>query len=303
MKRKRRKLKDFIDPPESDATFAFIAGYTSGGAPFGTTWEEQAEIDKLDAEMAAKRRNRQKRTIHVDMSVLEFAFQSRSEHVETYLDTESGKCVTVPGYANDCEVTAEVEAVMDLIHSDPDDRFLLLESDSDVRPSIDDARKFVRDVEDEPLRKRLSGALGQRRGAFRRFFEILDDDIGEMKRWQHFSRVQTHENIAACLNSEWLEVKYEPLPPYQPGNVSRQHLLDRAVTAVHQIRGMAGVERIALIGSITTPKKEPPDIDLLVIISTSRVVPEIAAAGRKFQGHAQHIDRGAEIFLATPTGT
>ena len=24
----------------SDATFAFIAGYTSGGAPFGVTWEE-----------------------------------------------------------------------------------------------------------------------------------------------------------------------------------------------------------------------------------------------------------------------
>lgn len=25
---------------ESDETFAFIAGYTSGGAPYGITWEE-----------------------------------------------------------------------------------------------------------------------------------------------------------------------------------------------------------------------------------------------------------------------
>lgn len=25
---------------DSDDTFAFIAGYTSGGAPYGTTWEE-----------------------------------------------------------------------------------------------------------------------------------------------------------------------------------------------------------------------------------------------------------------------
>ena len=30
----------FID---SDETFAFIAGYTSGGAPFGTRWEELEE--------------------------------------------------------------------------------------------------------------------------------------------------------------------------------------------------------------------------------------------------------------------
>lgn len=31
---------------ESDDTFAFIAGYTEGGAPFGVTWEEWSEIEK-----------------------------------------------------------------------------------------------------------------------------------------------------------------------------------------------------------------------------------------------------------------
>lgn len=30
-------------PPESDETFAFIAGYTDGGAPYGIRW------DKMDA--------------------------------------------------------------------------------------------------------------------------------------------------------------------------------------------------------------------------------------------------------------
>lgn len=30
---------------EMDAEFAFIAGYTSGGAPFGLTFAEMAEID------------------------------------------------------------------------------------------------------------------------------------------------------------------------------------------------------------------------------------------------------------------
>ena len=34
----------------SDENFAFIAGYTSGGAPFGITHEEMAEIQKRDQE-------------------------------------------------------------------------------------------------------------------------------------------------------------------------------------------------------------------------------------------------------------
>ena len=32
---------------ESDDTFAFIAGYTSGGAPYGVTWEEMEEIEQF----------------------------------------------------------------------------------------------------------------------------------------------------------------------------------------------------------------------------------------------------------------
>jgi len=31
---------------DSDDTFAFIAGYTEGGAPYGTTWEEKEEIER-----------------------------------------------------------------------------------------------------------------------------------------------------------------------------------------------------------------------------------------------------------------
>lgn len=31
---------DIADYPEQDGTFYYIAGYTSGGAPYGVTWEE-----------------------------------------------------------------------------------------------------------------------------------------------------------------------------------------------------------------------------------------------------------------------
>lgn len=40
--KKKRKRKPQVSKEEvfSDENFAFIAGYTSGGAPYGTTWEE-----------------------------------------------------------------------------------------------------------------------------------------------------------------------------------------------------------------------------------------------------------------------
>jgi hypothetical protein len=31
--------------PDQDDTFAFIAGYTSGGAPYGITWEEWKQLE------------------------------------------------------------------------------------------------------------------------------------------------------------------------------------------------------------------------------------------------------------------
>ena len=34
------------DSADSDDTFAYIAGYTSGGAAFGVTWEEMEELDR-----------------------------------------------------------------------------------------------------------------------------------------------------------------------------------------------------------------------------------------------------------------
>ena len=50
--RQKRKVAEEIKMDwlaESDDNFAFIAGYTPGGAPYGITWEEQAEHDKRSA--------------------------------------------------------------------------------------------------------------------------------------------------------------------------------------------------------------------------------------------------------------
>jgi len=49
-KARRKAEKETAMPrtefPESDETFAFIAGYTEGGAAFGVTWEEWERIER-----------------------------------------------------------------------------------------------------------------------------------------------------------------------------------------------------------------------------------------------------------------
>ncbi len=49
-KHKKRKKHNYEEDCvwESDENFAMIMGYTSGGAPYGLTWEEFKKIEGLD---------------------------------------------------------------------------------------------------------------------------------------------------------------------------------------------------------------------------------------------------------------
>jgi hypothetical protein len=44
-KLKKEKIDELVELDRDD-NFAFIAGYTSGGAPYGLTHEEMAELEK-----------------------------------------------------------------------------------------------------------------------------------------------------------------------------------------------------------------------------------------------------------------
>lgn len=47
---KKKKCREPEYDIYQDENFAFIAGYTPGGFPYGVTWEEQAEIDRQERE-------------------------------------------------------------------------------------------------------------------------------------------------------------------------------------------------------------------------------------------------------------
>ena len=53
-KRKAHRTQNQGDGlPDSDGTFAYIAGYTEGGFPFGVTWEEWREMEAAEARYSA----------------------------------------------------------------------------------------------------------------------------------------------------------------------------------------------------------------------------------------------------------
>lgn len=50
MKNKHKKQAPEQFAPDSDEHFAYIAGYTDGGAPYGVTWEEMEAAERSAAD-------------------------------------------------------------------------------------------------------------------------------------------------------------------------------------------------------------------------------------------------------------
>ena len=83
---------------------------------------------------------------------------------------------------------------------------------------------------------------------------------------------------------------------------ARAHLIAEALSFARSASRLPGVTRIALLGSLTTAKPDPKDADLLVTVAEEADLAPLAALGRKLQGHAQSLNRGADVFLADPAG-
>jgi hypothetical protein len=62
------------------------------------------------------------------------------------------------------------------------------------------------------------------------------------------------------------------------------------------------VKRIAVIGSITTERKNPKDIDFLLTVADGADLAALAALGRQLKGRLQSLSHGADVFLANERG-
>lgn len=82
----------------------------------------------------------------------------------------------------------------------------------------------------------------------------------------------------------------------------RTFLLNGVLRFTLAAAGLPGVDRIALMGSLTTSKISPKDADVLVTVAADSSLDRLAKAGRALKGYAQARNSGADIFLANPNG-
>ncbi len=162
---------------------------------------------------------------------------------------------------------------------------------------------FVEQVRDGQVRQRLADALLRKR-PFHQFREAMGSDRRLQQDWHVFEMLRKREAIINWLHS--LDV--EPLNPDESRFVPppllnlRQIMLDETRGFVRLARELPGVQRIALIGSLTTDKEFPKDIDLLVTVSDDCDLSKLAAWGRQLAGRMAAHTSGADIFLANPAG-
>jgi predicted nucleotidyltransferase len=82
----------------------------------------------------------------------------------------------------------------------------------------------------------------------------------------------------------------------------RDDLLEATFWFVQSVAQLAGVRRIALVGSILRDRRSPKDVDLLVYVADDADLADLAAAARRLQGRLQSQNRGADVFLADEHG-
>ena len=82
----------------------------------------------------------------------------------------------------------------------------------------------------------------------------------------------------------------------------RQKLLAHLPWFVRSVAKVNGVQRISILGSITTEKLKPKDIDFLVMIEDSAELEPVARLGRKLKGRTGSEGGGADIFLTNTLG-
>ncbi|MBG7608478.1 MAG: hypothetical protein IZT59_10675 [Verrucomicrobia bacterium] len=239
------------------------------------------------------------RKFHLNISDLEEAFEFLAavdpdyadEPCISFLDQTTGKVV-------DPEDEEEIEALLG-------DKNLLQLPDYLFEDLFYGALdEFVSSLPDNSLRTELARAI-RGKGAFRRFKNIVfgGGNVELKHRWRWFETRRKRERIVKWLREENIEPEWgcdifeaPPLPD------KRADLLRAVLAFVKDARNLSGVRRIALLGSLATPKAIPKDVDLLVEVSDDMSLKKLAKLTRQLLGKTMQTGDGcgADVFLCNP---
>jgi hypothetical protein len=189
----KKPVPELSSEPESDAHFAYIAGYTSGGAPYGITWEEQEEIERSAAARKSAIPPEQKEPVSLDEIVQEM--QMTSGTMTVYFQRSTCKFIAITdeyrcAAESDDPLEDRPEWEQEIIQETAE--FLDLEDDGDhvplpTRYDIHEyavMERFCSTVENRKIANDLSRSLSGK-GAFRRFKDALHQH-GIEKTWYAF---------------------------------------------------------------------------------------------------------------------
>ena len=193
--------------PESDDHFAYIAGYTSGGAPYGITWEEQEEIELRAAAKKSATPPEQKGPVSLNDIVQEM--QIISDTMTVYFQRSTGKFIMVTDeyiYAaeSDAQLDDRPEWEQKVIRETAE--FLAREDDGDnvPLPSRCDIHEYAimerycSTVDNRKIANELFRSISGKR-AFRRFKDALHMH-GIEKSWYAYK-----DGVYKEIAREWCE--------------------------------------------------------------------------------------------------
>jgi predicted nucleotidyltransferase len=242
------------------------------------------------------------RNLHLDILELESVFEllaaavvpdDDDEPCFSFLDLTTGKIVTP-------EDEEESEALWG------DKNLLVLPAHLFEDLFYGSLDEFVVSLPVGSQRTELARAI-RGKGAFRRFKDIvLGGGNVELKhRWQWFETCRKRERIVQWLRDENIEPEWGSDIFEAPSLPDKRGDLLRAVLAfVKDSRHLPGVRRIALLGSLATPKAIPKDVDLLVEVADDMPLDGLARLKRQLLGKTMQTGDscGADIFLCNPQG-
>ena len=78
----------------------------------------------------------------------------------------------------------------------------------------------------------------------------------------------------------------------------RTKIISEILIFFEKAKLIPGIIRIALIGSLTTEKPKPKDVDLLINITNDSDLKRLAKLTRQLNGRTQNFNHNSEVFLA-----
>ncbi len=241
------------------------------------------------------------RNLRLDIIELEAVFESLAADVPgdddepciSFLDLSTGKIIT-----------SETEEETEALWRDKNLLFLPAHLFEDLHYGALD--EFVNTLPAGAQRTDLARAI-RGKGAFRRFKDIVfgGGNIELKHRWQWFETRRKRERIVMWLKDENIQAEWgcdifeAPTPPNKRGD-----LLRAVLAFVRDSRHLPGVRRIALLGSLTTSKAIPKDVDLLVEVADEMSLEVLARLTRQLLGKTMQTGDGcgADVFLCDPQG-